>query len=338
MDKDFKKMQDDESPVVNSSSKYHQSQEVIKNMTERALGRRVDKFYAKELGGGMCNAVYRVEADGVKMALKIGSAPSVALMRHEKNNIISEANMLKTLQEKIDIPAPKLVYLDASCQLCDAPYFFMNFIEGEPLFTMADRPNEDSTAKIKKQVGIICRKISSIKADTFGIPFMLETYRDNNFDFVFTLFQMLLHDARDKQVEVPSISHEELLYMIEKERHVLNEADAPCYVHTDTWDGNLLVKDGRLMGLVDYAAVLYGDPLMNHDFHDFDGLRKDFLEGYGKIKFTHNGLIRISIYKIWQRIGMIVERGFRDYEDENQYAWVLGEFTKEIDNLKILVN
>jgi hypothetical protein len=31
---------------------------------------------------------------------------------------------------------------------------------------------------------------------------------------------------------------------------------------------------------------------------------------------------------------MIVERGFRNYEDKNQYAWVLEEFSNEVDNLR----
>jgi len=327
-----------ENTVVNSASKYRQSKEAIKRMAERALGRQVEELFFKELGGGMCSAVYMVEADGEKIALKMGTEPSAVLMRHEKNYIINEANMLKIFEEKIDIPAPRLIYLDASNEVCDAPYFLMSFMEGTPLLTMSERPAKEYIAAIKKQVGIITRKISSIKAETFGIPAMPETFRDNNCDFVYLLFEMLLADAGDKRIEVPGVSSGELLKMIESQRSVLNEAKQPCYIHTDTWDGNLMIKDNNLEGLIDYAAVLYGDPLMNHDFHEFGDICVDFLKGYGKTEFTHNELIRISIYKLWQRLGMIVERGFREYEDKNMYAWVLGEFTKEIDNFRVLTN
>ncbi len=336
--------EEDKATVVNSASKFHQEEAVLRTMTERALGRPVTGFMARELGGGMSSAVYLVEANiqkdcdgtGVKMVLKIAADPSVTLMRQEKDCIINEANMLRLLEEGTDIPAPGLIYLDTTCEICNAPYFFMSFLEGTPLMTMAERPPKEAIAEIKRQVGIICRKISSLRADCFGIPVMPETHRDNNYEFVFTLFQMLLQDAEDKQIEIPGISHKKLLALIEEEREELLEAEVPCYIHTDTWDGNLMIKDDCLVGVIDYAAVLYGDPLMNHDFHDFGEICTDFLEGYGKTQFTHNELIRISIYKIWQRLGMIVERGFRNYEDKNQYAWVLGEFTKEVEHLKEL--
>lgn len=338
MENNLEKALDSNETVVNSSSKYHLSEDDIRSMAKRALGRPVMQFYSKELGGGMSNAVYLVEADGIKMVLKIAADPSVVLMRHEKDIIINEANMLKVFEEKIDIPAPKLIYLDTTCQVCDAPYFFMSFMEGSPLMTMAEKPSKEDISEIKRQVGIICKKISSIKAEAFGIPLMPDTYRDNNCDFVLTLFGMLLQDASDEQIDIPGISHEELLSMIEADRVALNDDVEPYYIHTDTWDGNLMIKNNRLEGLIDYAAVLYGDPLMNHDFHDFGETSVDFLEGYQKTQFTFNELVRISIYRIWQRLGMIVERGFRNYEDKNQYAWVHGEFTKEIENLKMLNN
>lgn len=320
--------------VVNSSSKYHQTEEVIKNMTERALGRSVKQMKVNELSGGMCNAVYLVETDGIKMVLKIASAPSADIMRHERDYLLIEADMLKLFEEKIDIPAPKLIYIDTSRQLCDAPYLFMSYMEGSSLLTMKERPNQEEISEIKRQVGIICSKISSIKADFFGIPRMPETYTDNNCDFMLTLFRMLLKDASDKQIEIPDLSPKELLTLIESFRDELNEADAPCVIHTDTWDGNLLIKNNKLLGLVDYAAVLFGDPLMNHDFHDFGGPSRDFMRGYGKTEFNLKEQVRIIIYKLWQRLGMIIERGFRNYEDNNMYAWVLGEFSRELINLK----
>lgn len=91
-----------------------------------------------------------------------------------------------------------------------------------------------------------------------------------------------------------------------------------------------MVKNGEFAELVDYAAILYGDPLMNHDFHDFgDSPNACFLKGYGKEIFTEDEKIRIQIYRIWQRFGMVVERGCREYEDKDMYAWVLDEFVKE---------
>lgn len=320
--------------IVNSSSKYFQTKEILKDMARQALGRDITDFHEKKLGGGMSNAVYQIEADGTRMVLKIASDPATLLMRHEKDCILNEANMLRIFEEHLDIPAPKLIYLDITCQICKVPYFFMSLIEGEPLLTMDPKPSEDNIMEIKKQVGIICKKISSLQTKYFGIPTLPDTHVEHNYDFITLIFKMLLQDATDKQIMIPDISNEELLFLLEKYKDALNEATNPCYIHTDTWDGNLMIKEGRLEGLIDYAAVLYGDPLMNHDFHDFGEINRNFLEGYGKTEFTKNELIRISIYKIWQRLGMIVERGYRNYDDPNQYSWVHGEFTKEVNHLK----
>lgn len=324
--------------VVNSASKNHQEEKMLRNMTERALKRSIKSFSFKELGGGMSNAVYLICSDSEKMVLKIGSDPSVTLMRHEKDNVLNEVAMLKLFNEKIDIPAPKIIYLDTSLEICKAPYFFMSYVEGSPLMIMKEKPSKESIAEIKRQVGIICRKISSLKAEYFGIPVINETHKDNNCDFILNLFQMLLQDASDRQIEIPGVGHQELLEMIEEERNAINEVTVPCCIHTDTWDGNLMIKDNILSGLIDYAAVLYGDPLMNHDFHDFGDTSEDFLIGYGKTDFSRNELIRISIYKIWQRLGMIVERGYRNYDDKELYKWVLSEFIDEIHNFRILKN
>ena len=303
-------------------------------MTSHAMGRDIVSFQEKKLGGGMSNAVYLIEADGVKMVLKIASSASTVLMRHEKDCIINEARMLSVFEEHLDIPSPKLIALDTSCQACDVPYFFMSYLEGEPLLNMNPKPSEDKIREIKKQVGIICRKISSLKADCFGIPVMPETYFEHNYDFMKLLFEMLLLDAKEKEIEIPDITPKELLALLDKHKETLNEVTTPCYIHTDTWDGNLMIQNNKLEGLIDYAAVLYGDPLMNHDFHEFGELNEGFLEGFGKTEFTQKEMIRIQIYKIWQRLGMIVERGYRDYEDPNQYSWVHGEFTKEVNLLK----
>ena len=74
---------------------------------------------------------------------------------------------------------------------------------------------------------------------------------------------------------------------------------------------------------------------MNHDFHDFaPEPLPAFLQGFGFTRaFTPAERVRLSVYALWQRLGMIVERGYRHYDDPGQYAWVVGTFTDELANL-----
>lgn len=54
-------------------------------------------------------------------------------MRHEVQYILTEAEMLKLFQERLDIPMPKLLFYDESRDICNVPYFFMSYLDGVPL-------------------------------------------------------------------------------------------------------------------------------------------------------------------------------------------------------------
>ena len=325
--------------IVNAASKFRQNEDTLKRMAEKCLGKPVWDFHAQELGGGMCNAVYLIQADRQKYVIKIApQAEPGVLMRHEENSLLNEANMLHLLNERLDIPAPRLIHLDTTREICGADYFMMSFVEGIPLSSMNPKPTDNEISRIKRDVGVICRKISSIHGNKFGIPALQSTHRDNNADFILLLVEMLLKDAADANITIPGITHTGLLALIGENRSVLNDNVFPRYIHTDTWDGNLMIKDNKLTGLIDYAAVFCGDELMHHDFHDFGELNPAFTSGYGKTQFTHSEKIRISVYKIWQRLGMIVECGYRKYDDPNMYSWVHGEFSREVEHLADLIS
>ena len=313
------------------------SVEQIQQMTDQALGHPVAIQNIKRLSGGFCSAVYLVETAEEKMVLKLASGTGVKVMRNEVKYIPTEAEMLKLFQERLDIPMPKLLFYDDSGEICDVPYFFMSYLDGVTLCddqTITDAQRAD----VKKEMGVITRKICSLKADIFGIPNIPESYCKKNSDFINLLFDWLLCDAEEKGIAIPGITSADLKKLIRKYGKELDEVTGPVYVHTDTWDGNLLIKNGKLTGLIDYAAVLWADPLLSHDFHDFGDVPNPyFLQGYGKIEFTKNEKIRIQIYRIWQRLGMVVERGYREYEDPHMYDWVLDDFAREVEKLETAV-
>lgn len=318
---------------MNAVTKNHLDEKTILQMTTRALGKTPKSFSAEELSGGLCSAVYRVDADDETIVLKIASQSDVKVMRHEKMYVPAEAEIMRILNEQTNIPMPQLLYYDDSCTICSVPYFFMTYLRGKPL-NMSQGVTEEQYGGIKQKMGEITRAIYEIKAPYFGIPLLQNSYCKTNAEFVGLLFEWLLADAQEKSVGIPDISAQELLALIKKFEKPLNTATSPRYIHTDTWDGNVMVENGEFVGLIDYAAVLYGDPLMSHDFHDFGTLNANFLKGCGKTEFNDDEKIRIQIYRIWQRLGMVVERGYREYEDSNMYDWVLGEFSKEVSALK----
>lgn len=69
------------------------------------------------------------------------------------------------------------------------------------------------------------------------------------------MFDWLLCDAEEKGITIPGITPDDLKKLIRKYEMELDEVTVPFYVHTDTWDGNLMIKNGKLTGLIDYAAA-----------------------------------------------------------------------------------
>lgn len=327
------------SKIINSSSKFRPTEEMLKEMTKKALSHNFTAFNYRELSGGLCSTVYLIETEQNKVVLKLSAPKGTVVMRHEREYVPVEAKMLKIFEEKLNIPAPKLIFFDDTETICPVSYFFMTFIKGTPLTEMWANLSKNEISEIKFNLGEICGKISSLKADKFGIPDMPETYTSSNYEFIITLFQMLFKDISDKNIFVPEAAEKEMLNMLKKCEAALSECKQPVYTHTDTWDGNLMIYNNRLEGLIDYAAVLYGDPLISHDFHDFAPMPDpDFCRGFKKESFTENEKVRILVYRIWHRLGMIAERGFRNYDDPNTYAWVLDEYVKDVRKLKSLTN
>lgn len=317
---------------MNAVTKYKLNDNTIEKMYRRAFSDS-GELKITALSGGFCSSVYLIESGKNKVVLKVGTENSVKVMWHETAYIATEAQMLELIGENTDIRMPSLLYCDDSTEICDVPYFFMSLIDGKPL-NDTEGITAEQYADIKYEVGRLTRKITDMPARCFGIPNITDSFCDKNSDFVILLFEKLLADLEQKGGALKSISHDELMKLIGKFRTQLDTADKPCLIHTDTWNGNVMVKDGEFSGIIDFAAILYGDPLMSHDFHDFGEMNADFLRGYGKTEFDTDELIRIQIYKVWQRLGMIVEKVYREYEDKNLYSWVDGEFDKEVEILK----
>lgn len=143
---------------MNAITKNHISEDVLRRMTEKAFGKSAKKFSAKELSGGLCSAVYLVEANGEKTVLKIASESGIKVMRHEKMYVPAEAMIMKKLNETLDISMPQLLFYDDSGEFCGVPYFFMSYLRGKPL-NLTEGITEAQYHRIKEQLGEITRSI-----------------------------------------------------------------------------------------------------------------------------------------------------------------------------------
>ena len=137
----------------NNSVKNYQTFENIKRMYKKAFGEEPCNMQATILNGGLKNAVYLILEKNRKFVLKIAPKDESKMITADKNIIWWEANMLKKMEE-IDFPAPRLIYYDKSCTVCESPYIFMTFIDGKNYLEIKNTISVDSKSKIEYQLGI----------------------------------------------------------------------------------------------------------------------------------------------------------------------------------------
>lgn len=305
--------------------------EIVREMYIKAFNKSSDNISIKHLSGGLKSAVYLIEDNGNRVVLKVAPENNVGIITADKNTFNYEVQMLK-LMEKVDIPTPRVLYYDDSCSLCSTSYFFMTYLEGINYFEKNDTISDEDKKRIEYKLGRICKKITSLKADKFHIPSNPNKTFKDNYDFILYLFELLFEDASRNGLDITStISN--IKEILESRKKELTSNIQISLSHIDLWDGNILVKNGNITGVVDFSDLYCCDELMTFYFHTIDGIdKKEFLRGYGKEELTHDEKIRIEIYRMYILLKMIVECHLKNF-GKNEFMY--NSLNERMNNLHI---
>lgn len=292
-------------------------------------------YEISQLYVGMKNIVYLIKYNCKKIVLKVAPINNETMLTFENNNIEWETKMLK-LMESLNIPAPKLLLFDDSCSIYGAPYIFMTYLDGAQFQEVKKELPQLVINKIEEQIGCICSKISKTNGTSFFLPFLPNCKIRDNYNLVMILFQTVTGDAKKKNITIGDVSYDYILKLISSFKNILNMVTVPKLVNADAWDGNIIVdNNGTIVGIVDFSDLYYCDELMTLYFHNINlDINKNFLKGYGKMSFTEDELIRISIYRIFTLIKMIVEKEYKVEKDKLfKYEWLYDKFYIELKKL-----
>lgn len=324
---------------IDSITKYRQSTNTLRRMVERAYGSdlvpAVDERWAQELSFGMFNAAYRLRLkDGSVVALKIAPPPEVEVMTYEVGAMATELEALRLIRKHTTVPVPVVAYADSSHELCAADYFFMNYIDGENLAIAKETmPARDQIA-YSEALGGINRELSSIHGTTFG---PLTGQPDPNWHTAFMrMVEDVLADGERRRVDI-GWDYDLLRKTINDNAAGLDDVTSPQLVEWDLWDGNVLIRDGTIVGIVDHERAFWGDPLIEHGFNglglpDF-GDPASFVRGYGRAPLTETEQIRKHLYGIHLASIMIIETVFRATPDPQPYQWARAQLNQAMQNL-----
>ncbi|MCY4464212.1 MAG: fructosamine kinase family protein [Chloroflexi bacterium] len=233
----------------------------IKQKIEKIAGRTI--LAVQPLAGGMISQVLRMDfGDGESLVAKVGDG---------SHDLRIESFMLRYLRFHTQLPVPAVVSEAQDLLL-------MEYIAGE------SRLDDKSL----RHLGILLASCHRIAASTYGLE------RD-------TLIGPLHQPNTPSQTWIPFFREQRLHYMIgvardsgqlpsELETRLLNFSDAldsyliepaqPALIHGDMWRTNVLVRDGRVCGIIDPALYFAHHEMELAYTMLFEGLGEAFFEAY----------------------------------------------------------
>ncbi len=315
---------------------------LTKNRQDKeTLGRMAAKFFAplmmtdcEELTEGYFNVAYKLcLSNGREVILKVAPPAGARIMTCEKNIMRSEVQAMEKVSAVEGIPAPKVLGFDESCQICEAPYFFMEVLSGRSLSTVKDTMTAKAQREVYEETGRIIRRVNAITCPCFGYPEQPAFQGMEWFPVFRKMLEAGIRDAAAGQVDL-KIPTGELLRLLEKDRDVFAEVTKPCLVHWDCWDGNIFVESERVTGIIDWERCLWADPLMEVNFRTY-GDNTWFRKGYGWEQFTDSEYRRALWYDIYLLILASLECEYRQYNTMDMYRWAAGLLAEQFGKLAL---
>ncbi|MFD9326300.1 phosphotransferase family protein [Streptomyces sp. NPDC060065] len=318
---------------MESITKNRQSPEVLRAMAERAYGpdrSPEGEGWVSELGHGWFNVAYRIRLrDGYEAVLKIAPPSGVEVMTYEQGAMGIELAALDLIGKHTDVPVPRVDFADRSRELCDADWFFMPFVDAGNLAVVGPELPAHELAAYKEQLGATNRQINSIRGTAFG---PLAGPGDASWRRVFTdIVEDVLADGERRGVDL-GWEYDTVREVLAEHAGSLDEVSEPQLVEWDLWDGNVLVRDGKIACVIDHERAFFGDPLIEHGFAGTQmaafGDSTHFMCGYGHPPLTRTESVRRRLYCLHLMLIMVIETVYRGHTDTAQYDWAREQLTE----------
>jgi aminoglycoside phosphotransferase (APT) family kinase protein len=317
---------------MESVTKNRQPVETLRAMAGRAYSADLipdGDGWADELGYGWFNVVYRMRLrDGRSVVVKIAPSPAVEVLTYERGAMATELAALRLIRAHTTVPVPTIDFADHSHQLCDADYFFMPYVDADNLAVVRGELSAPELDGYHEALGAANRALNSIRGPGFG---PLTSPGEASWRAVFTgMVEDVLRDGERRQVDL-GFDYDVFRTVIAEHSDSLDEVTEPAYVEWDLWDGNVMIRDGTIVSIIDHERAFYGDPLIEAGFVATQlpafGNPAPFARGYGRGALTETEQARRRIYCLHLMLIMVIETNYRGHTDTRQYDWARGQLT-----------
>jgi aminoglycoside phosphotransferase (APT) family kinase protein len=308
---------------VQSITKNRQPASALRAMVARAFGQDQvpeGEEWAEELGHGWFNVVYAIRLrDGRPVALKIAPPAGVEVMTYEQGMLGTEVAALELIGKRTAVPVPAVLSYDASRELCDAEYFFMEYVDAPNLGVIWCELPDSERDHYAAELGAVNRQINEITGEGFGSPGAAKPAAGWR-EVLTGMVSDVLDDGQRRGVRI-GWDYDLIRGLLAQHADCLDEVGVPQLVEWDLWPSNVLVRDGAIVSIIDHERVFFGDPLMEAGFAatllDNPVLADGFARGYGRWArdFTAAERSRRQLYDLYLILIMVIETVYRGHTD-----------------------
>lgn len=291
-------------------------------MKTNSIQEAIDKLNLKV--SDMIDVPNSYSSQVVKLILETGE-PVILKIPYNRKKLLREYAVLNVLRDKIPVPRV-LDFFDEGFDRKGA--LLLSYIDGK---SISDDVNKD----MAYQMGELLGKLHGVDADYFGEIESNNTLLTGNdwWKIIFDWFQdciPLCEKALPKDFLYECIDFFREVY------EGLPKPDGPCMVHRDYRPGNMLVKDSKIVGLIDFESSRYGSADIDFTkikLYVWDKnieAKEDFLKGYASVRNVPDIEKTLPFYLFYNAFGGVawcVRRGNLDdpffTENMNQLKFAL---------------
>lgn len=294
------------------------------------------------MSGGLFNTTYRVRCKTCNLdtVLRLGPVNRHLVVRFEENLMEAE-NYVYQLYQKENIACSQVLACDTSKKWVDRDFMIVKYI---PSIVMCDaKLTEEEKIPIYEEIGRLAKRMHGIKNNRFGrVSEILSGLSFSRWsEYLLSEMDNICSCLiRDKGIEIQLARRAE--GVVKKYEAWLDEITTPRLVHTDLWEGNILLEPSdksRIAAVIDADRAVFGDP--DYELSCPWLTNPGFLRGYGEeensfFEESYNSEKRAARRKLYVLIFRLLEGyiGLSEYNNRELYENSLKESVKLIEELE----
>ena len=289
-----------------------------------------------KLSGGTYNETFRLKNAQHDYVIRIEPKDKSLITYYERNLLKQEMlahQILNTHFSNQELSIQQDFKLN---RLPDGRLFsYSSYIDSIPFSKQVwEEPGKNDHTTIKKiykqlvpQVKLIHSVISNRQEKAFGYILDVENGcgHDTWYEHITNIAKRIIREDEITWIDDP----EKILSCFEMYQAVFTDVKTPHFIHGDLWAANVLIKDDKLVGLIDLDRAQWGDPLYEFAMGWFDV--PDFWHYWGEVlninQLTGDELIRLRIYRILMSLkhARSLEIQYKDLKAGQNYQKTLFE-------------